>query len=396
MVKKFFRLIMIALLVLLCFTSCGGGGGGGGTANNPTSTLQVALSWQTERAIPPQTAYFLIEILNPGTDTLAVPQVRIDFQPANPVQASISNVPIGAKIVTAGAFDANDVMIGFGSGNVNVEAGATSSLSLFLTVSPQSWAIVSPYQIRTETLPNPTLERAVTCNLIYAFRQGAGTYTVTTPDSSTFALGDLGPGGGIQALNYTYGSSQVGEAYLKSRGTGSFFEIKSALNNPSGNYLFNANGQTATINYPESSYPEIPLLLSPGSGQTVNWNQPITVNWQDLGTNYVYLVEAFHLVSSLAGNEIADYYWSSADLRTINPNDPRTFSAFIQNLTSSNTVTIPGGIFPANLHNVFLTVKAFPKNLITAISQEARITNPPVGSAVFPWALDQIILNLGQ
>jgi len=398
--RNFLSLALCLMLITTLICGCGSGGGTSGSNQGNGFTVNLLPSKGSNdtmpQGFPPGTSLFLVQIYSSAGSREA--QATIVYPNTS---CTFTGLTLGIKVIRVAALDNNAQLLAYGQGNANVASGSTTTTdtnanaSITVYSGPPAWAVVMPQSEYNQTYYDQ--EQRSGCVALVTSPTGNFTryeYTVTFPDGQGLPLPDQGAGGEITALNYSYGPvtdyHYEGYAQFGGRGTGSYLQAASSLpaNQLAGTYHFALGDQSQDIVY-EHTYQPIPLITTPSAYSRADFSRPFLVQWQDLGPDYVYNIELSH-----QNGNLKDYYWSYADIRGFNPNNWQMLNSFLDNYTTRNFCLIPGGMIPADLSNVTISVRAFRRDWVQ-LDYYTNQENPfmTVGKVVIPNSSHQIMLN---
>jgi len=385
--KNQFLLCLILGLALSLLAGCGSGGGS--SSQNKTGNLMVQVDWP-DREIPTDTQYFTVDLYRVSTTTKAVPTTTI-VQPQT--TATISSIPTGRYNLAVYAFNADNQKVAYASRIVYVAAGDNHPVDLTLNPGQGLWTALMISRQRNWQESGSTPDQVYINGMISnPVTLEPGPYTFTIPDGTPQSMIDLGPGGETTAINYFIGNpaSDEGLAQLEGRGSGSCYAYSqiAAPETETGNYRFNVNGTIQNVNYPHPAPAQV-NITNPGSGDILDLNTPILINWESLGSEYGYLVKAYsYSYSVFSGEDTYKYCWSNVDLRNLNFNNLQALSQMVDNLPNATSATIPAGVFPPGSAGIVITVTAFNK---TWKQTEMEMTP---NLLVLPYSSDSIMINI--
>ena len=108
-----------------------------------------------------------------------------------------------------------------------------------------------------------------------------------------------------------------------------------------GIYTFFLNEGTLPVESNEN-YPASLTITSPTEGKVIVSGNNIVLTWNNIGSNYEYLVTAS---TPEDNNNNYAKFWASQDITQFSQQVPPTFQTLINNGLSTNTVTIPASVF---------------------------------------------------
>lgn len=352
---------LLSLIFLIFAAGCGAKNSSSADTSSERGSISLKINWQNSKDIPATVSKITIDVYSSEGSGKLMPTTELTRNAGeSTVSTTINGIPAGAVILQINAYNSNNTLLAYASHNVTIVEGKNDSVSITLTSRYDTVVTLVPqheYEEYNNTITKKVHSGISSRNTISAPR------TITTPQNNTYNL-DFEDDPQIVTITQTYyiGHSDDNKPQHTISGPvtinfaqSSNYEndISSSISSsPYGNYLFNVSNTNVTVNYPMSDYPAL-AVIPPGTGLTpfvsyfsstyyLQTNQCITVNWSSAGSDYVYFVVAEHTTTS---DKTADIWWSSHDMRTLNTNDPDTFTAFINNLSTATTAIIPKNIF---------------------------------------------------
>ncbi len=157
--------IMAFALIVLIFTGCGGGASSS-TQDKGYLTVSVGYPQDKGSSSSDYVAYYLIDVFEKDADTnewkKVVSTTRIDYPQT---KATISNIPIGDKLITVKGLNESNVLVRYGEKMVNIKAGDNPAVEI--TVTPTSTPSPSPspvlvgYKFVSEWCGSPSFQKPI-------------------------------------------------------------------------------------------------------------------------------------------------------------------------------------------------------------------------------------------
>ena len=193
----------------------------------------------------------------------------------------------------------------------------------------------------------------------------SGNHTVTAPNGEVYNF-SANSYNGCAVTNYSYGNPQVSVGSIIDPRTNPasaqhpYMTVASvAAGSETGIFKFNVNGTEVSVT---NSFGYLPAMKLTSHTQNSNFSvsSPVTVTWDSLGEDYVYCFTASKIPADSDWSKVS-IIWSSVDVRDSKFYDPVAMQKFYDGCQTTNTATIPAGIFSAG-DNVDFWVQAFKKS----------------------------------
>ncbi|MFH1453114.1 MAG: hypothetical protein ABIH00_03945 [Armatimonadota bacterium] len=396
------------LSLLLCFTvlviyGCSSTSTGGSSTTSPAQDkggLKIAVNWAEAskiiKAIPAAAVKIAIDIYKVEDETTSiVPQTLINRPgSSSTVSTEINGIPVGNIKLKAAALNSSGGVLATGNTTAVIKQGDNPSVTValverYLTYAwlatskeahleaREGYAVIAP-----KTLD---ISRSIHCGV--GITSGLATVpTVAPPPGNYYTMNTTQnpPLERIRGVYYAgYDSSTAAPELTVNGNIDLQFENSTYysydFNEPtffSGDYTFNINNTNVIINNTMDDFCDIPSISSPTPLGNINYSTCTTVQWENLGTDYVYLIMARHETNT--STRTSDIFWTSNDWRSLSTADMNTFTNLINELSANNYCTIPGNIFTEG-SSVKVTVIAINKTHYNVDQTQS------IGRTLFPY-----------
>ena len=196
----------------------------------------------------------------------------------------------------------------------------------------------------------------------------SGNHTVTAPNGQVYNF-SANSYNGCAVANYSYGNPKISVGSIIDPRTNPasaqhpyMTAASVAAGSETGIFKFNVNGTEVSVT---NSFSYLPAMKITSHTQDSNFSvsSPVTVTWDSLGEDYVYCFTASKIPANSDWSQVS-IIWSSVDVRESKFYDPVAMQKFYDGCQTTNTATIPAGIFSAG-DNVDFWVQAFKKSAFT-------------------------------